>query len=274
MPRPIFVHETIDIVGQGQYDYMEKVNREPAQHMPDMTSLQGTVYVLGFGGGRWPQVINIWDCGEDGWDGWGRNLDRLNLKRRKAFYGDWWDEAAQWRTGGFDRVCAGIPTSPTTQQIKEQGIKGSLFVNEVISVTPGSQIEYLNLVANQRVPMMEDHAITATGLWEVINNNHEVIMIWATTVDAWVQFQKTRDTSRGLDDTGEDDERLAQWETTAASFTVSGDTHIMTPLPGTVYGPDDWEEADLTSWLSDNAPEAYRSQRPTGNLTHEKSKGN
>ena len=274
MPRPIFVHETIDIVGQGQYDYMEKVNREPAQHMPDMTSLQGTFYVLGFGGGRWPQVINIWDCGEDGWDGWGRNLDRLNLKRRKAFYGDWWDEAAQWRTGGFDRVCAGIPASPTTQQIKEQGIKGTLFVNEVISVTPGSQIEYLNLVANQRVPMMEDHAITATGLWEVINNNHEVIMIWATTVDAWVQFQKTRDTSRGLDDTGEDDERLAQWETTAASFTVSGDTHIMTPLPGTVYGPDDWEEADLTAWLSDNAPEAYRSQRPTGNLTHEKSKGN
>ena len=87
MPRSVFVHETIDIVGQGQYDYMEMVNREPAQHMPDMTSLQGTFYVLGFGGGRWPQVINIWDCGEDGWDGWGRNLDRLNLKRRKAFYG-------------------------------------------------------------------------------------------------------------------------------------------------------------------------------------------
>ena len=31
-------------------------------------------------------------------------MDRLNLKRRNAFYGDWWDEAAQWRTGGFDRL--------------------------------------------------------------------------------------------------------------------------------------------------------------------------
>ena len=38
----------------------------------------------------------------------------------------------------------------------------------------------------------------------------------------------------------------------------------MTPLPGTVYGPDDWEEADLTAWLSDDAPEEYRKQRPTG----------
>ena len=60
MSRSVFVHETIDIVGQGQYDYMEMVNREPAQHMPDMTSLQGTFYILGFGGGHWPQVINIW----------------------------------------------------------------------------------------------------------------------------------------------------------------------------------------------------------------------
>ena len=55
MPRSVFVHETIDIVGQGQYDYMEMVNREPAQHMPDMTSLQGTFYVLGFGGGVGPK---------------------------------------------------------------------------------------------------------------------------------------------------------------------------------------------------------------------------
>ena len=133
--------------------------------------------------GRCPQVINIWDRGEDGWDGWGRNLDRLNLKRRKAFYGDWWDEVAQWRTGGSYRVCAGIPESPTTKQIKEKGIKGTLFVNEVLSVQSGTQIEYLNLVVKERTESMTDHGIVPTGLWEVINNNHEVVMVWATTVE-------------------------------------------------------------------------------------------
>ena len=264
MPRSVFVHETIDIVGQGQYDYMEMVNREPAQHMPDMTSLQGTFYVLGFGGGRWPQVINIWDCGEDGWDGWGRNLDRLNLKRRKAFYGDWWDEAAQWRTGGFDRVCAGIAESPTTQQIRDRGIKGTLFVNEVLTVHSGTQIEYLNHVVAERCDVMTDHGIHATGLWEVVNNAHEVVMVWATTVDDWVQFQKNRDTTKGLDNSGTVDDRITKWETTAASYILGGDTHIMTPLPGTVYGPDDWEEANLSDWLSDQAPEEYKIQKPTG----------
>ena len=264
MPRSVFVHETIDIVGQGQYDYMEMVKREPAQHMPDMTSLQGTFYVLGFGGGRWPQVINIWDCGMDGWDGWGRNLDRLNLKRRKAFYGDWWDEAAQWRTGGFDRVCAGIPESPTTKQIEEKGIKGTLFVNEVLSVQPGTQIEYLNLVVKERTGFMLEHGIEATGLWEVINNNHEVVMVWATSVENWVQFQKNRGTTKGLDDTGVSDERISKWENSSAPYITGGDTHIMTPMPGTVYGPDDWENADLNDWLATNAPEEYREQNPTG----------
>ena len=264
MSRSVFVHETIDIVGQGQYDYMEMVNREPAQHMPDMTSLQGTFYVLGFGGGRWPQVINIWDCGEDGWDGWGRNLDRLNLKRRKAFYGDWWDEAAQWRTGGFDRVCAGVPESPTTKQIEERGIKGTLFLNEVLSVQPGTQIEYLNLVVKERSELMTDHGIVPTGLWEVINNNHEVVMIWATTVEQWVTFQKNRDATLGLGTSGSNDERIVEWERSSSKFVTGGDTHIMTPMPGTIYGPDGWEEADLTEWLSQDAPEEYRNQNPTG----------
>ena len=38
----------------------------------------------------------------------------------------------------------------------------------------------------------------------------------------------------------------------------------MTPLPGTVYGPDDWENADLSSWLSEKAPKEYWNQNPTG----------
>ena len=248
MPRPVFVHETIDIVGQGQYDYMEHVSKEPTNFMPDMTSLQGSFFVLGFGGGRWPQVVNIWDCGTDGWEGWGRNLDRLNLKRRNAFYGDWWDEASQWRTGGYDRVCAGVQGSPTTAEIAEKGIKGSLFVNEVLSVQNGEQLSFLNEVVEKRVPVMEDYKVFPTGLWEVTTNIHEVVMVWATTVEDWALMKKNLDTTRGLDDTGEEDERLLGNLNLLSSYVVSGDTQLMTPLPGTVYGPSDWEEANEQDW--------------------------
>ena len=113
-PRNLHLHEVIDIIGQGQYDYMEHARTEPTNVMPDMLTLQGTFFVCAVGGGRWPQVVNIWDVGDGGWEGWAANVDRLNLKRRRAFYGDWWDQAAQWRTGGVGRRCGGGPRGPGT----------------------------------------------------------------------------------------------------------------------------------------------------------------
>ena len=79
MPRRFVLHETIDIVGQGQYEYMDRAAREPVKDMPGLFRLQGTFFVIGASGGRWPQCINLHDGGPDGWDAWTRNLDRLNL---------------------------------------------------------------------------------------------------------------------------------------------------------------------------------------------------
>src|SRR4051794_16260394 len=108
MTRDLYLHETVDIVGQGQYEYMEHLWKDPVLRMPEMFGLQGSFYVCAAGGGRWPQVINIWDVGTRGWRGWASNVDRMNLKRRQAFYGDWWDEAAKWRTGGVGPPRRGV----------------------------------------------------------------------------------------------------------------------------------------------------------------------
>lgn len=37
--RSLYLHEVIDIVGQGQYDYMAHAGREPTNVMPDMLTL-------------------------------------------------------------------------------------------------------------------------------------------------------------------------------------------------------------------------------------------
>ena len=155
--RNLYLYEVVDIVGQGQYDYMEHLWKDPVLVMPDMYNLQGSFYVNSAGGGRWPQVINIWDVGERGWDAWAMNADRQNLKRRKAFYGDWWDKAAGWRTGGFDRLCGGVPGSPTTAEIRAAGIRGTLFVNEILTVRPGSALDFLAAVAEVRAPLMAEY---------------------------------------------------------------------------------------------------------------------
>lgn len=247
--RNLYLYEVVDIVGQGQYDYMEHLWKDPVLRMPEMFGLQGSFYVCGAGGGRWPQVINIWDVGTLGWKGWAANVDRMNLKRRKAFYGDWWDEAAKWRTGGFDRLCGGVPGSPSTEEIAASGVRGTLFVNEILTVRPGSALDYLAAVVEHRVPMMREHGHEPTGLYEVLSNQHEVVMVWATDIPAHVRFRQARDTTRGLCDEGVADQRIVDWERLSSTFVTGGDTHIMTPLPRTVYGPDDWEDASLEDWL-------------------------
>lgn len=247
--RSLYLYEVVDVIGQGQYAYMEHLWQDPVLRMPEMFGLQGSFYVCAAGGGRWPQVINVWDVGSLGWTGWARNVDRMNLKRRKAFYGDWWDKAAQWRTGGFDRLCAGVPGSPTTGEIRARGIRGSLFLNEILTVRPGTQLEFLAAVVRERVPFMAEYGHVPTGLYEVASNQHEVVMVWATDIPSQVRLRQSRDRTRGLCDEGEIDERLVEWDRRSAQYVTAGDSHIMTPLPRTVYGPDDWEDASLEDWL-------------------------
>lgn len=251
--RDLYLHETVDIVGQGQYDYMGCVTREPTNAMPDMLTLQGTFFVCAVGGGRWPQVVNIWDVGPGGWDGWAANVDRLNLKRRKAFYGEWWDEAAQWRTGGFDRLCGGVPGSPSTPEIAALGVRGTLFVHQLLTVAPGAPLDYLAAVVETQAPLWREYGHEPTGIYEVLTNQHEVVVVWATSIAAHTRLRSARDAARGLAGNGAEraaaDDRLVAWERMSAEWVTGGDTHLMTPMPGTVYGPDDWDEASLSDWL-------------------------
>lgn len=241
MPRHFYLHETVDIIGQTQYDYMDQVAREPVHEMPGLFRLQGTFFVIGASGARWPQCINVWDGGDEGWDAWGANLDRLNLKRRATFYNDWWDEAAEMRHGGFDRLLGAAPGCPTTADIAAAGIVGSVFVHEVLTIKPGRQLEYLEAVEDERRPVYEERGIHATGLYEVVTNNTEVVMIWATHLENWIQLRKDFDTTRGLDDTGNHDPRLTGWQSVQNRYVTGGNTELMTPRPGMVYSPPTWD---------------------------------
>ena len=144
---------------------------------------------------------------------------------------------------------AGVPGSPTTQEISERGIRGTLFVNEVLTLRPGTPLEFLAAVVEERVPLLAEYGHHATGLYEVTSNQTEVVMVWATDIPSQTRYRQNRDTTRGLCDEGEIDERIVAWERRSAEYVTGGDSHIMTPLPRTVYGPEDWEDASLDDWL-------------------------
>ena len=229
----LYLHETIDIVGQGAWPYMAHTVQAGGNETNSFV-LQGTWYVMGITG-RWPQVVNIWDV-PGGWDGWQNSVDRLNLKRSaNADLTKWWDEAFKLRTGGFDRLLAGAPGSPTSASLVADGVIGSLFTHEIATVRPGAALDYLAAVAEVRVPLMLEYGLTATGLYETLLTDTEAVTVWAHDVDAHIAVQRAEHASRHGDLGG--DERLAAWRRTAREFVVSWREELMTPMPGTLLGP-------------------------------------
>ena len=54
---------------------------------------------------------------------------------------------------------------------------------------------------------MREYGHEPTGLYEVLSNQHEVVMVWATDIPAQVRLRQNRDTTHGLCDEGDVDDR-------------------------------------------------------------------
>ena len=244
--RELFLHEFIDIIGQGQWAYMEHAKAQSGHEKVDF-ELLGTWYTMGITG-RWPQVINIWEI-PGGWDGWYGKVDRLGLKRRtNADLFKWWDTAYKLRTGGFDRLLGGHPGCPTIAQLTREHVQGTLFVHELTTVRPGTATEYLDAVREWRQPLMNEYGHQLVGLYEVLMHDYEVCTVWATTAGDHVRMGKAFDVARGLLDAESagvaGDSRLVEWRRGAQQWTEHFREELMTPAPGTVCGPAEYETDD------------------------------
>jgi hypothetical protein len=244
--RELFLHEFIDIIGQSQWAYMEHAKAQAGHEKVDF-ELLGTWYTMGITG-RWPQVINIWEI-PGGWDGWYGKIDRLGLKRRtNTDLFKWWDTAYKLRTGGFDRLLGGHPGCPTIAQLTREHVKGTVFVHELTTVRPGTATEYLDATREWRQPLMNEYGHRLVGLYEVLLHDYEVCTVWATTPGDHVRMGKAFDVARGLLDADSagvpGDARLVEWRRGAQQWTQHFREELMTPAPGTVCGPAEYETDD------------------------------
>ncbi len=228
MADRLYLHEVIDITGQGAVPYMEHTVGFKAEHAADRgLTLLGTWYVVG-STGRWPQVVNVWEM-VDGWEGWGRLLSSTNLRRAEnRELSEWWDEAAQWRTGGFDRLLGAAAGSPLLEELRRDGVTGELFVHEIAEVRPGAATDYLQAVIGDRVPVMAEHGHTLVGAYNNLLSDTEVVSVWATDLASHLDLMETRTV----------DEALGLWHVEALSWVTSRREELMVPHEGTpLYAP-------------------------------------
>ena len=211
----LFLHEVVDIVGEGARRYMDHVVTTDTNAIAGRgMRLFGTWQVVGMTG-RWPQVVNLWEI--DGWEGWRRSIVAANIKREENLaLGEWWQEAFTVRTGGFDRLLEARTVAPT---------RGELFVHELTKVKPGAGPDYLAALEEQWAPVAKDHGHTLVGSYEVLFTDVEVVTVWATSLDDHIAFESGSD------------ERVAEWRAHARQYLTAWREELMVPCPGSPLAP-------------------------------------
>lgn len=226
MPRNLYLHEVVDITGQGAVPYMEHTVDFHAETAADRgLTLLGTWYVVG-ATGRWPQVINIWEL-VDGWKGWERLVRSTNIDRgQNQALSEWWDEAYRHRSGGVDRLMAAGPGCPSLAELSDTGVTGELFVHELSTVKPGLGLEYLDALTDRWAPVMADHGHRLVGAYEVLMRDTEVCTVWATDLPSHVSLMQA--STEGGDD------RIAAWRSATPQWLTGWHEELMVPHRGTL----------------------------------------
>lgn len=229
--RNVYLHEIIDIVGEGAMPYMELTAARGAGDASGGTlGLVGTWYTMG-STGRWPQVVNLWEC-VDGWSGWRALMERTNLRRTSTpELEEWWREALKVRTGGVDRLMAGAPGCPSMADLYDAGIRASVFVHELSRCRPGVALDYLAAVRDEWAPVLADYGHQLVGSYEVLLTDVEVMTIWATGSDGHCRLMEAA--------TEGTDPRIPAWRARAREFLTEWREELMTPYPGTLMSAGD-----------------------------------
>ena len=229
--RNVYLHEIIDIVGEGAMPYMQHTVENGATNASGGTlDLVGTWYTMG-STGRWPQVINLWEC-VDGWAGWRRLMEQTNLGRtRNPKLEEWWRIALEVRTGGFDRLMVGAAGCPSLADLRSDGVRASVFVHELSRCRPGAAREYLAAVREEWLPVLADHNHSLIGLYEVLLTDTEVMTIWACDPEAHCELMQA--TVDGADD------RIGRWRSRAREFLTEWREELMTPHPASLLSAGD-----------------------------------
>lgn len=184
MPGPrVYIHELIDIIGHHRAEYMYHMtaNWGPIGRAERDQLCFGVWGVVG-STGRWPQVVNLWEYAD--WEALGRNfeVELTGAGLQDPSLSDWWARAAEFRSGGFDRILVAPDWSPSVADHEAAfgGTPPAGYVHETVTCRPGTAGELLDRV---RVGGVDAHAAgglrLAGAFARAMANDDECILIWS-----------------------------------------------------------------------------------------------
>ena len=189
----IYLHEFIDIIGQGRAAY----NHHMTANYGHLARTERRLYCVGVfstvgSTERWPLSTNLWEY-RDGWEGVAKHFqfEFGNAKHQDANLVTWWAQAAALRSGGLDRLLIPAQFTPTLDTLLEANVRGECYYHEQISCEPGRAPAVLEAVERHRLPLARRFGWRLVGAYRTaLVHDSEVIVIWAVpTFAAWATFE-------------------------------------------------------------------------------------
>ena len=190
----IYLHETLDVVPGMADEYFEGLGRlwlpVAAKRGLRCVGFWATVGTTG----RWPEAIALWEM-ED-WEHYARLRESQFVEGEKdERLTEWVNSAWKWRTGGFDRMLIPGEGSPTISDLRRTGVKGGVFLHEIVEVAPGRADDYTAQVISRYLPIAERRGMQLVGSWRSAFRNTEAVNIWALRDwDHWIELRATAST--------------------------------------------------------------------------------
>jgi hypothetical protein len=231
----IYIHEFIDINGHNRAKYMHHMTANwcPVGREQRNMLCYGVWATVG-STGRWPEVVNMWEL--DGWDGLAANFEHEfsgGLTQDPAL-AEWWAVAAEFRSGGVDRIVLPEPGSRTIEELVADGVRGEVYAHELVSVAPGVAGEFLDALAARGVAAVEATGAVHVGSFYVaMRNDTEAIVLWAfPSWTAWTEFEQAwnsgglRDWRAELIELGADVQRTLLVDSPLAPLRTGRQPHV------------------------------------------------
>ena len=172
----IYLHEIIRTVPGREEPYLASVlslHHEPSRHglghpaFAQFRSIQPS--------GAWPCGINIW---ENTWAGQTADLvGQFQDARRDVAMEEWWNRNLHLRRGGYDRLLIPAPYSPTLADLEARGVRGEVFLQEILWLPFGEPRRYLDAVEQQLLPVLDRLGLDLVGAFRVAMRPRQVLTI-------------------------------------------------------------------------------------------------
>lgn len=199
---PIYVYETIDVIGAGRGELIEMIRSRWAPHLEEEYGIQlvGTWATAG-STASWPEANALWET-ED-WQTFGRAQQaRFPLEDKDPYGCELARHSLRLRAGGRRELLVGTSFSPDRARIAAEGRAGPVVLRENAVPRPGRLDAYLEAVENEYLPLAREREIELLGCYVHALRPNRVLSLWSFR--SWEQVRNRMESE-------DDDAALGAW---------------------------------------------------------------